>query len=143
MLERQMLMSIPLEERLIILRDSCEMVEDINYQKQFSPEQLEQKRVDLENVSIAISDLNQQKKEYMDSFRDEMKPLAQSHAKYISELKAKSAQVTEKCYKFIDEEDRMVGYYNGEGTLVYSRPATRDEINRTITMQIRRTGTHD
>lgn len=143
MLERQICQEYPLEKRGLILRDNCEKVEEVVYNKPFTQQDLERRRVDLENVSIAISDLNQQKKEYLDSFKEEMSPLAKSHAKAVSELKAKTVQVTENCFKFLDEESRTVGFYNSEGLLVYSRPAYREELNRSIMMEARRTGTDD
>lgn len=145
MLERQIAQNEPLSNRPFVLRDSCDRMEDMTYQKVFSPEQLNQKRSELESVSISISDLNKEKKEWMKNFKAEMDPLAQNHAKIVGELKSKSAEVTETCYCILDEETRMMGFYNGEGILVYSRPAFQEELNRTIQMEIRntRTGTDD
>ena len=45
--------------------------------------------------------------------------------------------VNEECYLFFDEEERMVGYYNAEGVLVQSRPATREELQKTIFADLR------
>lgn len=141
MLERQIAQNETLVNRLKVLKDNSDKVEEMTYHKHFSPEQLTQKRGELENVSISISDLNKEKKEYMANFKAEMDPLAKNHAKIIDELKAKSAEVTELCYCFLDEESRMMGFYNGEGILIYSRPASQAELNRTIQMEMRKTGT--
>lgn len=36
--------------------------------------------------------------------------------------------VNEKVYKFVDREAKMTAFYDKEGHLVSSRPATRDEL---------------
>lgn len=36
--------------------------------------------------------------------------------------------VNEKVYKFVDREAKMTAFYDKEGNLVSSRPATRDEL---------------
>lgn len=141
MLERALAQDEPVNRRRQYLADSCDRTEEVQYNKPFSPEELTQKRVELENVSINISDLNQQKKDYMDSFKIEMDPLAKTHAKIVKDLKNKTVQVTEQCYAFLDEETRMMGFYNAEGIMVYSRPANMNELQRTVQMELRRTGT--
>lgn len=142
MLDRALAQDVPSKNRRQYLNDSCDKTEEVQYNKPFSPDELTEKRVELENVSIDISDLNQQKKDYMDSFKIEMDPLAKTHAKIVKDLKNKTVQVTEVCYAFLDEDSRMVGYYNGDGILVYSRPASATEMQRTVQMEIRRTGTN-
>ena len=48
----------------------------------------------------------------------------------------------EQCYKMIDREEGMVGYYDKYGILVLQRPMKREERQTTI-MQFNRTGTND
>ena len=43
-----------------------------------------------------------------------------------------SRTVEEICYKFVDYDERMVGYYNGDGELVKERPARKNELQKTI-----------
>ncbi len=131
------------KERQQLLRDNCDKIEEMNYAKPIEQEDLEQKRVELERVSINISDLNQQKKDYNDAFKTEMDPLNVVHKNIIKELKEKSVQVTEDCFVFIDEDSRTAGYYSSDGILRYSRPATANEMQKTVHMELRRTGTHD
>lgn len=51
--------------------------------------------------------------------------------------------VEEDCYKFFDEETKMIGFYNKECDLVSSRPAFPDELQKTIFATIRSNGTTD
>lgn len=142
MLERMLGADVPLEKRPLFLRDNCDRIEEKTYHKQFTPQELDQKRVELESVSINIADLKQQKKDYDDAYKIEMKPLEEIHKKTVKELKERTVSVTENCYMFLDEETNMVGYYNAEGLLVYSRPANLNELQRTVHMEARRTGTN-
>ena len=41
----------------------------------------------------------------------------------VGNTKAKSKYVKEVCYKFVDQNEKTTGYYNGEGDLIESRPA--------------------
>ena len=79
----------------------------------------------------------------MDEFKERLKPLNETKGEAIKALREKSQTVTEKCYKFLDEETKMVGFYNKEGNLVNSRPAFQKELEKTIQMELRKTGTNN
>lgn len=50
----------------------------------------------------------------------------------------------EPCYKLIDEDEKMAGYYNKEGMLVYERPARLEELQpRLFKHNATKTGTDD
>ena len=72
-----------------------------------------------------------------------MKPLQQKKAVAIENLKKKAMTVTEDCFKFFDEESKMIGFYNKQGDLVSSRPAFPDELQKTIFAAIRKDGTNN
>lgn len=59
----------------------------------------------------------------------------------VSNIKSKSEYVNEICYRFTDQETKETGYYNKEGHLIESRPATADELQTTIFQMVRKTGT--
>jgi hypothetical protein len=79
-----------------------------------------------------IKDL--EKKDYLAELKHEMEPLKQSKADLLKNIKTKAEFVNENCYKFVDFDERMVGYYNSEGLLVECRPIRPDEMQRTINM---------
>lgn len=122
------------------LKDNCETVEEVGYMKQFSPDQIVAMKDDLSEVAIQINDIETEKKEAMKEYTDRLKPLNDQKSELLGNIKKKAEYVNEQCYKFVDHEDRMVGYYNAEGVLVSSRPARPDEAQMTIRML---TGTND
>ena len=143
MLDRELGKDIALEERAGFLEDNCDAVEEVTYSRAFEPEELALKREQLTDASIKIADIEEEKKEVMDGFKERLKPLQEQKGEAIKSLRDKSQTVTEKCYKFLDEETKMVGFYNKEGNLVSSRPAFQKELQKTIQMDIRRTGTYN
>lgn len=143
MLDRELGKDIAIEERASFLEDNCDAVEDVTYSRAFAPEELALKREMLTDASIEIADIEEQKKKVMDEFKKRLEPLNVVKSDAIKALREKSQTVTEKCYKFLDEETKMVGFYNKEGNLVNSRPAFQKELEKTIHMELRRTGTHN
>ena len=143
MLDKELGKDIALEERASFLEDNCDSVEEVTYSRAFEPEELALKREQLTDASIKIADIEEEKKEVMDGFKERLKPLQEQKADAIKALRDKSQTVTEKCYKFLDEETKMVGFYNKEGNLVSSRPAFQKELQKTIQMYIRKNGTNN
>ena len=141
MLDRELGKDIALEERAQFLEDNCDAVEDVTYSRAFSPEELALKREQLTDSSIKIADIEEEKKAVMDEFKERLKSLNKTKGEAIKALRDKSQTVTEKCYKFLDEETKMVCFYNKEGNLVSSRPAFQKELQKTIQMDIRKNGT--
>ena len=141
MLDKELGKDIALDERASFLEDNCDAVEEVTYSRAFEPEELALKREQLTDASIKIADIEEEKKEVMDGFKERLKPLQEQKADAIKALRDKSQTVTEKCYKFLDEETKMVGFYNKEGNLVSSRPAFQRELQKTIQMDIRKNGT--
>ena len=141
MLDKELGKDIALEERASFLEDNCDAVEEVTYSRAFEPEELALKREQLTDASIKIADIEEEKKEVMDGFKGRLKPLQEQKADAIKALRDKSQTVTEKCYKFLDEDTKMVGFYNKEGNLVSSRPAFQRELQKTIQMDIRKNGT--
>ena len=143
MLDKELGKDIALEERASFLEDNCDAVEEVTYSRAFEPEELALTREQLTDASIKIADIEEEKKEVMDGFKERLKPLQERKADAIKALRDKSQTVTEKCYKFLDEETKMVGFYNKEGNLVSSRPAFQRELQKTIQMYIRKNGTNN
>ena len=142
MLDKELGKDFAIEEREQFLRDNCDAVEEVTYSQTFTSEELAKQRETLTEVSIKIADIEEEKKQVMDGYKEQLKPLQQEKAEAISNLKSKSHVVTEECYKFYDEETGMVGFYNKEGNLVSSRPAFPNERQKTVFAMLR-TGTNN
>lgn len=133
----------PPEQRIQFLKDNCDKVEKKTYMRQFTREEILQKKEELSEVSISISDIEDEKKETLKEIKERLDPLAEQKKTLLTNIKQKAEEVKDECFKFIDQEERMVGYYNNEGDLIEQRPAFADELLWTIFMEARKTGTSD
>lgn len=127
-------------QRVQFLKDNCEKIDEIGYMKQFTPEEIAGMKDTLAEVSIEINDIEEEKKEVMKGFKEQLTPLTEHKATLLGHIKKKAEFVQEECFKFIDAEERMVGYYNDEGVLVEARPMRPDEGQLTMKLM---TGTHN
>lgn len=114
------------------LKDNCDKVEEKGYMKPYTPEELQQRKEELANASIEIAEIEQEAKEAAAHYKGKLKPLKEIRARMVGDIKSKSEYVKELCYKFVDQEARETGYYNKEGDLIESRPATADELQTTL-----------
>lgn len=129
-------------QREAFLKDNCDGFEQKGYMKQYSKEELQGHKEKLANVSIEIAEIEAELKQVQADYKGRLKPLKESRSMMVSNIKSKAEYVREICYRFTDQETRETGFYNKEGKLVESRPATADELNPTI-FSVVRTGTND
>lgn len=73
---------IPEQERWQFLQDNADAVEKIGYTHRFTPEELAQKKETLAEVSITINDVEMEKKEAMESFKERLKPLNEENRNF-------------------------------------------------------------
>ena len=133
---------IPEKDRWQFLQDNADAVEEIGYTHRFTPDELAQKKESLAETSIQINDIEIEKKEAMEAFKAELKPLNERKQELLENIKKASEYVEhEECVKILYHEEKMAGYYNKLGELVYSRPIMPQEMQRTIFNINRKTGT--
>lgn len=126
--------------RVQFLKDNCYAVEKLGYTKAIPSDRLESMKEKLVENNIQLRDVRADKKAANKLFNEQIKQLEEDNDYVTGMLKEKSEYVTEECYKFVDDEKRMTGYYNADGILVYSRPSRPEEMQKTI-YQMPRTGT--
>lgn len=133
---------IPEKDRWLFLKDNADAVEEVGYTHRFTPDELAQKKESLAETSIQINDIETEKKDVMEDFKQQLKPLNETKQILLENIKKGSEYVeNEECAKILYHEEKMVGYYNKLGELVYSRPIMPQEMQKTIFNMNRKTGT--
>lgn len=117
-----------LDERKQFLLDNADEVVEMDYSKAFDADELAKKKTELAEKSIKVNDLKEAIKDYKEVVNLELKPLKEEVKVILGDIKAKSRVVTEKCYKIVDDDERMACFYNAEGVLVSSRPCYERRI---------------
>lgn len=134
----------PEKDRWQFLQDNADAVEEIGYTRRFSSEELAQKKESLAETSIRINDIEIEKKEVLEEYKEQLKPLGEEKKTLLENIKNGSEYVKgEKCAKILFHDEKMAGYYNKLGELVYSRPIMPQEMQKTTFSINRKTGTND
>ena len=129
-------------QRESFLKDNCDACEQKGYMKPYSPEELQGHKEKLANVSIEIAEIEAEMKQVQAEYKGRLKPLKEARSMMVSNIKSKAEYVNEMCYRFTNQETTETGFYNKDGKLIESRPATADELQPTIFHALR-TGTND
>lgn len=121
-------------QREQFIKDNADACENKGYMKAYTPEELQGHKEKLANVSIEISEIENEIKEIKKEYAERLKPLKEARENMVSNIKAKAEYVNEVCYRFTDRDAKMTEYYNRDGDLVEMRPATAEELQPTLFM---------
>lgn len=132
-----MLADSPVEEREEILRNSCDQILERSYTRKFDQAEINERRAELSNVLIQINDLDMELAEIKAEYKGKIKPLQERITKLRDELNVGGDWIKGDCFKFVDEEEGMVGIYSPEGYLLEQRPMTQDERQRNVFRALR------
>lgn len=138
-----MLADTPMEQREQILRDSCDQIVERSYTRKFSGAELAQKRTEYCDVAERVGGLTQELAEVTADIKGKIKPLKERMGGLLDEIKARGEFVRGDCFKFVDQDEGKVGFYDTNGYLVEERDMTPEERQRTVFQAIRKTGTDD
>jgi len=122
-----MFKDLSIEDRLDNFQANADGVEEMTYYEKLLDEEMIRKRAEFSGKSIDIARIKDRKKEAMDNFKAELKPIEIEASALLAEIKTGHREKEGKVFKMIDLDDHMVGYYTEEGNLIESRPATMEE----------------
>lgn len=119
-------------ERRRYLEDNADSIENKGYMKPYTPEELQGHKENLANTMIEISAIESEYQTMKTQFKSRLKPLQEKRDEMVSNIRQKAEFVSENCYKFVDREERMTGYYNADGDLIEMRSSTADELGPNV-----------
>lgn len=131
------------ETRLRNLESQATTVTEDKYFVRLEEEELVNARAAFTKNQLEKDDLEEQKKDTVQQFKDQLKPLNEIHKKLSEEIRKGFREQEGKLFGFL--ENNMMYFYDAKGELIetLTRPATVEELqNPTIHMEIQRTGTH-
>ena len=142
-MEATLFQDLAVDERKEMLDANADAVERLGYSRLLPSDEVDSLKENLSSVQIKIEDKQEELANKSKALKDEIKSLKMNRKSITTKLKSRSEYVEEDCYKMVDEKRREVGYYNREGVLVYSRPARKEELQKTIFQTLRKSGTED
>jgi seryl-tRNA synthetase len=114
-------------KRFQLLKDNCDSMEKMSYQRKFTDDELLSKKNELSELMVKNKDLQEEIKNLKSEYKARIDPLKEDVSKLITDVKWKSENVTEDCFKMIDHHEGRVGYYNSDGELISERQVLPEE----------------
>jgi hypothetical protein len=133
------------KKRKELLSSQADGVSEEKYYRRLTSEEILQAKSEFTQNSLAMDDLEEQKKSMVDEFKENLKPLKLRRQELSSEVRTGIRQMQGTLYKVVDDETRMAYFYDEKGELIetMTRPALADELQRTIHMELRKNGTNE
>lgn len=143
-MEKQFMPNESPEARKKLLESQATTVSSEKYFTRLSETELAQSKSAFTKNILEMDDLEEQKKEVLDEFKERLKPLKEIHKSLSAEIRQGFREQEGVLYGFL--EGNMMYFYDEKGELIdtLTRPATSDELSqRTIFMDISKTGTNN
>jgi hypothetical protein len=122
----------------------ADKVEKYSYLRYFTPEELEQMRIDLAEKSIELKGFQEELKKESDAIKVKIKPVAAEVNDLLNNLHLKAKSVTEDCYVELEQLSGYAIYYSKEnGEEVGRRPLYASERQTTIFTALRKEETNN
>jgi len=123
---------VSLEERVNILRNNADKIEETTYEKDLSAEDVDIKRETLVDNLIAISGHEEKLDEAKAEFKKAAEPLKQENKKLQREVKYKKEEVAGTLFHMANHDEGMMETFDQTGEFVGSRRLRPDEKRKTI-----------
>ncbi|WP_456867556.1 hypothetical protein [Galbibacter sp. BG1] len=105
----------------------CYSVEEKEYTKNLTTEELAEKKTELSEICIQLAQLEEKKKELMDEIKTEIKKPKNTQALLLDTIKHKSERVFGKLFLIDDQEAGLMYYFDNTGICVDMRVMSPQE----------------
>ena len=129
------------EERLQMLSDNADSVQKDTFLKRFTATERNQCRKRNADIDMLLNDIKAEEEDFRREIKERKDPLLGEKKKLLESIKMDGRYVEGRLFKFVDEEAKMVGFYDEDGMLVSSRRINDEDRQRTL--RLRTTGTED
>ena len=123
-------------ERLSILQNNADKIEQTTYLKPLTEEELNERREMLTDNCIKLGDLEEEKAEMVADFKAKIDPLKAVNKDLLWELRVKQAKVDGTLYHMANHDESMMETYDQNGELVATRRLRPDEKQTRIPLNI-------
>lgn len=141
-MEAMLFQGLTKAERIERLDANAEEVLVKSYSRQFNETDRNMRSERNSRIDIELANLDDELAKFKKKIKAKRDPLMMEKLRILGELRANSEYVEGTVYKIVDQEEKMVGYYDEEGVCVEQRRMD----NRDRQMKIKfagKTGTED
>lgn len=115
------------EERLQMLQDNADKIEETTYLVPLTQVDLDIKRETFTNNAIWLGEEAEKKAEFISEYKHRIAPKAEENSVLLNEITTKQAKKTGKVYHVPDYSKSVMVTYDAEGYFVSSRRLTPEE----------------
>lgn len=120
------------ENRLLILQQNADEIEETTYFKTLTPDELDVKREQLTDNCISLSQFEDIKKDFLSDMKIKTDPLIKANKYLLIEIKNRHAEVKGRVFHMANYEAGYMESFNEAGELIASRRLRPDEKQPTI-----------
>ena len=131
-MEKQILSTEPIAERLAILEANSEKKEKFTYSRELDLAEVQELQSELSQIMITVDQHDQQLKMAKEIYKAAVKPSKEKMRAILQNIRSQVEEVTEEVYLMKDLEDGKMGYYTKEGRLVFERRLKPEENQYSI-----------
>ena len=131
-MEKQILSTEPIAERLAILEANSEKKEKFTYSRELDIAEVQELQSELSQIMITVDQHDQQLKMANEIYKAAVKPSKEKMRAILQNIRSQVEEVTEEVYLMKDLEDGKMGYYTKEGRLVFERRLKPEENQYSI-----------
>lgn len=131
-MEKQILSTEPIAERLAILEANSEKKEKFTYSRELDIAEVQELQGELSQIMITVDQHDQQLKMAKEIYKAAVKPSKEKMRAILQNIRSQVEEVTEEVYLMKDLEDGKMGYYTKEGRLVFERRLKPEENQYSI-----------
>jgi len=129
---KQFMPELQQHERILLLQQNADRIEETTYYKPLTQEELDLRRENLTDNAIKLSEFEDEKKDAMADFKAKMDPLTKENKKLLTEVKTRQAEVSGSLYHLSNHDDGMMETYDQNGELISTRRLRPEEKQQNI-----------
>lgn len=147
-MDLQLFQDLAPAEREEMLDAQADDVTEENYLQPYTNAEKAQRREEYVALSLEMKQITEEEDEMKSQFKERKAPVKKCMDTVLANLKQGGEYVKGKLYRIIDQDERVVGFYNSKGELVSQRKVLPSELNsptlfgQACTVSLK-TGTHD
>ena len=123
------------QERIQMLEDNCYSKEEMNFTREYSPEELAKLKDDYSQNMVFLAKKQEDLDAVKKDFKIEMDPIKSEASVRLKGIRSKHEEVNEIVFSFDDQEKGIMEIYDKDGIMIHSRLLTQEERQLTITNQ--------
>lgn len=131
-MEKQILSTEPMGERLAILEANSERKEKFTYSRELDVAEIQELHSELSQLLIHVDQYEQELKMQKEIFKANTKPAKEKIRGILQNVRSQVEEVTEEVFLMKDLEAGKIGYYTKEGRLVFERRLKPEENQYSI-----------